>query len=270
MNQTMTDYIVVGGGAGGCAVAGRLSEDPNVSVTVLEAGGKGDSHVVKTPFGVVAMLPTKLNNWAFETVPQPGLNGRRGYQPRGKMLGGSSGLNAMIYARGHRQDYDEWAALGNPGWSFDEVLPYFIRSENNATFGAPWHGQNGPLRVSELQSDNPFQSIFKQAAQQAGFKLNDDFNGAEQEGLGTYQVTQHNGERWSAARAYLHPHMGQRSNLVGRNRLLCHPHPVRRQACGGRADDAERPEQNPARALRSVARRRRLAVTAIADALWRW
>jgi choline dehydrogenase-like flavoprotein len=214
MNQTMTDYIVVGGGAGGCAVAGRLSEDPQISVTVLEAGGKGDSPVVKTPFGVVAMLPTKLNNWAFETVPQPGLNGRRGYQPRGKMLGGSSGLNAMIYARGHQSDYDEWAALGNPGWSFDEVLPYFIRSENNATFGAPWHGQDGPLRVSELQSDNPFQSIFKQAAQQAGFKLNDDFNGAEQEGLGTYQVTQHNGERWSAARAYLHPHMGQRSNLV--------------------------------------------------------
>lgn len=213
MSEIIADYIVIGGGSGGCVVAGRLTEDPATSVTVLEAGGMGDSWLVKTPFAVAAMLPTKLNNWAFETVPQPGLNGRRGYQPRGKALGGSSAINAMAYIRGHRWDYDHWASLGNNGWSFDEVLPYFKRSENNASFGAPLHGQAGPLRVGELRSDNPFQQIYLNAARQAGFKINPDFNGAEQEGVGIYQVTQHEGERWSAARGYLHPHIGKRPNL---------------------------------------------------------
>lgn len=213
MTEHITDYLIIGGGSGACAVAGRLSERSNIHVTVLEAGGTGESTLVRTPLGCAVMLPRKINNWAFETVPQPGLNGRRGYQPRGKMLGGSSGLNAMVYIRGHRQDYDQWAAAGNTGWSFDEVLPYFIRSENNARLGAPLHGQNGPLHVSDLVSDNPIQTQFLQAAQQAGFPLNDDFNGVEQEGLGVYQVTQHAGERWSAARAYLHPHQGKRNNL---------------------------------------------------------
>ncbi|MFZ6731440.1 GMC family oxidoreductase [Undibacterium sp. Ji42W] len=210
---TTPDYIVVGGGSGACVVASRLTEDPNLHVTILESGGKGDSWVVNTPAGVVAMLPTKLNNWAFETVPQPGLNGRRGYQPRGKMLGGSSGINAMVYIRGHKQDYDHWAALGNTGWSFDEVLPYFKKSENNETHGGHYHGQSGPLHVSELRSDNPYQQIYLEAARQAGFSINTDFNGEEQEGVGIYQVTQHNGERWTAARGYLHPHMGKRNNL---------------------------------------------------------
>ena len=209
----ISDYIVVGGGAGGCAVAGRLTEDPTIHVTVLEAGGGGDSWVVNTPIGVVAMLPTKINNWAFETVPQPGLNGRRGYQPRGKMLGGSSGLNAMVYIRGHRSDYDHWAALGNTGWSYDDVLPYFKHSENNETHGGQFHGQSGPLRVSELRSDNPFQQLYVEAGRQAGFPINPDFNGPEQEGIGIYQVTQHEGERWTAARGYLRPHIGQRANL---------------------------------------------------------
>ncbi|MFZ6771689.1 GMC family oxidoreductase [Undibacterium sp. SXout7W] len=209
----ISDYIVVGGGSGGCAVAGRLTEDPGIHVTVLEAGNRGDSWVVNTPIGVVAMLPTKLNNWAFETVPQPGLNGRRGYQPRGKMLGGSSGLNAMVYIRGHRSDYDHWAALGNTGWSYEEVLPYFIRSENNESLGGQYHGQSGPLRVSHLRTDNPYQQRYLEAARQAGFPINDDFNGAEQEGIGIYQVTQHQGERWTAARGYLHPHIGKRANL---------------------------------------------------------
>ena len=185
------DYLIVGGGSGGCAVAGRLSEDADSRVTVLEAGGNGNSWIVNTPAAVIGMLPTRINNWAFETVPQAGLNGRCGYQPRGKMLGGSSGLNAMVYIRGHRWDYDHWAALGNEGWSFDEVLPYFIRSENNQRLGGAYHGQSGPLHVSDLVSDNPFQQHFVQAAQEAGFPLNDDFNGAEQEGLGVYQVTQH-------------------------------------------------------------------------------
>ncbi len=207
------DYLIVGGGSGGCAVAGRLSEDADSRVTVLEAGGNGNSWIVNTPAAVIGMLPTRINNWAFETVPQAGLNGRRGYQPRGKMLGGSSGLNAMVYIRGHRWDYDHWAALGNEGWSFDEVLPYFIRSENNQRLGGAYHGQSGPLHVSDLVSDNPFLQHFVQAAQEAGFPLNDDFNGAEQEGLGVYQVTQHQGQRWTAAHAYLRPHLPQRRNL---------------------------------------------------------
>src|SRR5262245_52949913 len=133
-NQDTVDYLVVGGGSGGCVVASRLSEDASASVALLEAGNDGSSWVVKTPAAMVAMLPTRLNNWAFQTLPQHGLNGRRGYQPRGKGLGGSSNINAMVYIRGHRSDYDEWAALGNAGWSYDEVLPYFKRSEHNEEF----------------------------------------------------------------------------------------------------------------------------------------
>ena len=203
------DFIVVGGGSAGCAVAGRLSEDASVSVCLLEAGGKGDGPLVRTPVGALAMLPTKLGNWGFETVPQPGLGGRRGYQPRGRMLGGSSGINAMIYIRGHRQDYDHWAALGNVGWSFADVLPYFKRSERNERFDGDLHGREGPLWVSDPRTDNRFHARFVEAARGAGLPLNDDFNGVEQEGLGIYQVTQRDGERWSAARAYLLPHLGR-------------------------------------------------------------
>lgn len=212
MNKTF-DYIVVGGGSGGCVVAGRLSEDPSTSVCVLEAGGDGSSAVVNIPTGAVAMMPTKLNNWAFETVPQPGLNGRRGYQPRGRTLGGSSAINAMVYIRGHRHDYDTWANLGNTGWSYDEVLPYFRLSEHNEHISNAWHGQSGPLWVSNLRTGNPFHARYLEAARQAGFPLTDDFNGAEQEGVGIYQVTQKHGERCSAARAYLLPHLGRRDNL---------------------------------------------------------
>lgn len=208
------DYVVVGGGSAGCVVAARLSEDPGVSVCLIEAGGSDRQLLVETPFGAVAMLPTKINNWAFETVPQAGLNGRRGYQPRGRVLGGSSSTNAMVYMRGHRWDYDHWAALGNSGWSFDEVLPYFKKSEHNEVFQDAYHGQGGPLNVADLRSANPFQEIYLRAAQQAGFPLVADFNGAEQEGIGIHQVTQKNGERWNAARAYLHPHLGRRANLA--------------------------------------------------------
>ena len=207
------DYIVIGGGSGGCAVAGRLSEDPKVSVCLLEAGGSDDQILVRVPFCTVAMLPTRINNWAFETIPQPGLNGRRGYQPRGKALGGSSSINAMVYMRGHPWDYDHWAALGNDGWSFREVLPYFRKSEHNEDFHDELHGQGGPLNVAHLRSMNPFQKIYLEAAHQAGFKLIDDFNGADQEGIGIHQVTQKDGERWNAARAYLTPHLASRPNL---------------------------------------------------------
>jgi choline dehydrogenase-like flavoprotein len=207
------DFVVVGGGSGGCAVAGRLSEDPKTSVAVLDAGGSNDNWVVTTPFTLALMVPRKLNNWAFDTVPQKGLNGRIGYQPRGKGLGGSSAINGMVYIRGHRSDYDQWASLGNPGWSFSDVLPYFKRSEDNADFDGEYHGKGGPLAVNKLRTDNPVQQIFLQGAREGQFRIREDFNADEHEGLGIYQVTQKNGERWSAARAYLHPHIGSRANL---------------------------------------------------------
>ena len=207
------DFVVVGAGSGGCAVASRLSEDRGTSVALLDAGGRCDNWVVTTPGALILMVSRKVNNWAFDTVPQKGLNGRIGYQPRGKGLGGSSAINAMVYIRGHRSDYDHWAALGNTGWSFADVLPYFKSSENNADFDDAYHGRGGPLRVNKSRSDNPVQQIFLKAAMEAQFRIRDDFNAEEHEGLGLYQVTQHNGERWSAARGYIHPFMTTRQNL---------------------------------------------------------
>jgi choline dehydrogenase-like flavoprotein len=206
------DYVVVGGGSAGCVIASRLSEDPRSSVCLLEAGGSGESFLINMPFGVAIMLPTPIHNWAFHTVPQAGLNGRRGYQPRGRALGGSSAINAMIYVRGHPWDYDHWASLGNAGWSYADVLPYFKRAENNETLHDEFHGAGGPLNVAELRTPNPFQQHFFDACRQLQLPATRDFNGARQEGVGTYQVTQKDGERCSAARAYIHPHR-QRPNL---------------------------------------------------------
>lgn len=206
------DVIVIGGGSSGSALAGRLSEDPDTHVLVLEAGADVSNWLGNVPTAAVLMVPSKLHNYAFETVPQPGLNGRRGYVPRGKMLGGSSGINAMVYIRGQREDYDEWAALGNPGWGWDDVLPHFIKSEGNDSFGAPLHGRDGPLKVSQLRTDNPLHQAWLAAGREAGHAINADFNGESQEGIGIYQVTQDRGERCNAARAYLRPHLG-RPNL---------------------------------------------------------
>src|SRR5579864_8484314 len=207
------DFIVVGGGSGGCAVASRLSEDPATSVALLEAGGTDDNWVVTTPGAMIFQIAGKTNNWAFNTVPQAGLNGRIGYQPRGKGLGGSSAINAMVYIRGHQADYDSWARLGNTGWSYADVLPYFKRSEDNSDLDGAYHGKGGPLHVTGSRSDNPVKETFLQAAREAQFRLREDFNAEEQEGLGTYQLTQKNGERWSAARGYIHPFMNSRANL---------------------------------------------------------
>ena len=208
----MFDYVVIGGGSAGCVLAARLTENSAVRVALLEAGPPDRSVLIHCPAGLALLAQTKGMNWGFDTVPQPGLGGRRGYQPRGKVLGGSSSINAMIYLRGQHQDYDGWAAAGNPGWGFDAVLPYFKRAEHNTRGGDTWHGSGGPLQVQDLTQPNRCSTLFVQAAQQAGHALNPDFNGAHQEGVGPYQVTHRRGERCSAAKAYLTPALG-RPNL---------------------------------------------------------
>ncbi|RXZ64862.1 GMC family oxidoreductase [Pelagerythrobacter rhizovicinus] len=205
------DVIVIGGGSSGSAVAGRLAEDGGRKVCLLEAGGTNDNFLVKTP-GFMPFLP-KAANYRYETVPQKGLNGRTGYQPRGRGLGGSSAINAMIYIRGHAWDYDNWAALGCAGWAYEDVLPYFKRAEGNVRGADEFHGSDGPLCVSDQKWPNPGSMAFVESAAALQLPVNDDFNGAKQEGFGLYQVTQKGGERWSAARAYVEPLRG-RSNLA--------------------------------------------------------
>nr|WP_315598633.1 GMC family oxidoreductase N-terminal domain-containing protein [uncultured Cupriavidus sp.] len=199
------DYIVVGAGSAGCAVASRLADDAATSVLLLEAGPSDHHFSVWTPVAVAAIVPKAgPRNYAYQSVPQPGLDGRCSYQPRGRGLGGSSSINGMVYIRGHRHDYDRWAQLGCQGWGHEDVLPYFRRSETNHAHDDEHHGNQGPLHVNELRSPNPFSSRFITAALQAGIPFNRDFNGQQQDGAGFYQVTQRDGERWNSARAYLH------------------------------------------------------------------
>jgi choline dehydrogenase-like flavoprotein len=211
--MNLFDYVIAGGGSAGCALAARLSEDASVSVCLLEAGGSGRSVLIDTPILLAVTVPRKIHNWALETVPQPGLAARRGFQPRGKALGGSSAINAMIYMRGHPRDYDDWAAAGNPGWGWADVLPLFKRGEHNERGADAFHGTGGPLNVAEVRSPHAASLAFVEAGVQAGHPRNADFNGATQEGVGLYQVTQKNGRRWSAARAYLDAAAG-RPNLT--------------------------------------------------------
>ncbi|MGN8081720.1 choline dehydrogenase [Variovorax sp. 22077] len=213
MPEEEFDYIVVGAGSAGCVLAGRLSEDPATRVLLLEAGPADRSLWIHLPIGYGKTMWSPTYNWRFETDPDPNMNGRRIYWPRGKTLGGSSSINGLIYIRGQRQDYDHWAALGNPGWSYDEVLPYFIRSEGNQRGGDAFHGGEGPLRVSDITAKHELIEAFIEGAGQTGVPRTDDFNGAEQEGAGYYQLTTHRGWRCSTAKAYLTPAVKRRPNL---------------------------------------------------------
>jgi choline dehydrogenase-like flavoprotein len=220
MNKVF-DYVVVGGGSGGCVVASRLSEAPNITVCLIEAGGDDKSMLIQMPAGFVAMVSTKINNWAFETVPQQGLNGRRGYQPRGKTLGGSSSINAMLYVRGHEWDFDHWAELGNKGWSYIDVLPYFRKAEHNENHENKYHGINGPLNVCHPHYVSQLTQDFLTAAEEDGLPPNEDYNGKDQFGSTIFQVTQKDGERCSAAKAYLTPNLN-RPNLTVMTKTSTH------------------------------------------------
>jgi len=247
MKVQQFDYVVVGAGSAGCVVAARLSEDPDVTVCLLEAGGPDSSVLIHAPAGVVAMVPTKINNYAYHTVPQPGLDGRRGYQPRGKTLGGSSSINAMLYVRGHRWDYDHWASIGNRGWSYDEVLPYFKRAEGSEIFhGDAYHGNDGPLGVTYPRHGSPLNAMFTAACAQQGVHPTPDYNGFMQEGCFPYQVTHRNGERCSAAKAYLTPNLS-RPNL----KVVTHATTTRIVLEGKRAVGVEYLQGNEALTVRA-------------------
>ncbi|MET0445351.1 MAG: GMC family oxidoreductase N-terminal domain-containing protein, partial [Pseudorhodoplanes sp.] len=211
------DYVIAGGGSAGCVLAARLSEDPSVRVCLIEAGPPDRHALIHIPLGVTWLINHPRLNWRYWSAPQQHLNGRSVFLPRGRVLGGSSSINGSIYIRGHRMDYDDWAAWGNPGWSYAEVLPYFRKSENNEQFEAsPYHGSGGPLNVADCESYNPLVDTLLEAADSLQLARTDDFNGSEQEGFGRRQVTIRDGRRESAATAFLRD-AHSRKNLT----ILC-------------------------------------------------
>jgi choline dehydrogenase len=208
------DYIIIGAGSAGCVLAGRLTEDANTKVLLLEAGGKDTSILIKMPAGVGNLIKDKNDsNWGFWTEEEPHLNNRKLWWPRGKGWGGSSSINGMVYIRGHARDYDQWRQMGLTGWGYADILPYFKRSESLEGGGDDWHGGEGPLHVSKASSPNPIYSATIEAGRQAGHPVTKDFNGFQQEGWGPYQMTIRDGQRWSAAKAYLYPALN-RPNLT--------------------------------------------------------
>jgi choline dehydrogenase-like flavoprotein len=212
--EDLFDYVIVGAGTAGCVLASRLSEDRNARVALIEAGPMDRHPFIHIPATVAAAIGTAKLNWRFATVPQPHLNGRSIPVPRGHVVGGSGSINGMVYFRGHPTDFDDWAAAGNPGWSYREVLPYFLRSENNDAYrGSPYHGQGGPMNVIFVKRPNPMTPAFLAAMDSLGFKRNDDFNGPDSEGYGPRQGTIAKGRRVSTATAYLKPASG-RPNLT--------------------------------------------------------
>ncbi|HEX7322831.1 MAG TPA: GMC family oxidoreductase N-terminal domain-containing protein [Mycobacterium sp.] len=250
------DYVVAGGGSAGCVIAARLSEDPSVSVCLLEAGGEGRNVLIRAPLGFVVSASRGIHSWNYETVPQAGFTaGRRGFQPRGKALGGSSTINAMIYAHGHPSDFDHWAELGNPGWGFDDVLPYFTKSEDNAIHrDSRYHGTSGPLHVTNLRSPSPLNEVFLRACESQGIPYNPDYNGDRHFGCYHVQVTQKDGERHSVAAAFIHPNL-ERPNLDVRTKA----HITKVELDGRRATGVT---YQCGRQIRTVRARREVIMTA--------
>lgn len=248
MSEDVPDYIVVGAGSAGCVVAGRLSEDPRTRVVLLEAGGSDHNMFIHMPAGFLQLMETGEVDWGYATVPQQHLGGRRIHSPRGKVLGGSSSVNGMVYVRGDRSDFDHWAQLGNRGWSFDHCLPYFRKSENfEAGAGGPARGHGGPLRVTRRGIRHPYARAFYEACRQYGLASNDDFNdGIDQEGVGPTDSTMADNKRWSSSRAFLWPAMS-RANL----RVLTKAHATRVIFEGKRAVGVEFTHKGTLRQLRA-------------------